>query len=158
MTTDQILPERPTWEQHALNIAFAASLRSEDPWVKVGACILRADNTVASVGYNGAPAGISIPWHDRDSRRPYVIHAEMNALRSVSAQEISGGLIAVTHHPCAECLKSLTSYGIRRVVYATDLEWGKAYDLEQIYAISTAFNMRMEKLSVFPFPIIPEGK
>ena len=45
-----------------MELAIAASLRSEDPYVQVGSCILREDMSVASVGYNGAPSGIEIDW------------------------------------------------------------------------------------------------
>ena len=41
---------RLSWEQYALMIAKVASARSEDPYQKVGACVLRNDFSVASVG------------------------------------------------------------------------------------------------------------
>ena len=50
--------KRLDWEEYALELARVASLRSEDPFMKVGACVLRNDNSVAGVGYNGAPPGI----------------------------------------------------------------------------------------------------
>lgn len=75
---------RLTWAEYALAMADVARLRSEDPYVKVGACVLRHDHSVAGVGYNGAPPGVEIDWSDRDERRKRVIHAETNALRYVS--------------------------------------------------------------------------
>ena len=35
---------RVSWEQYALNIAHTASQRSEDPYIKVGACALNQEN------------------------------------------------------------------------------------------------------------------
>ena len=54
---------RLDWECYALSLARVASLRSEDPFVKVGACVLRYDNSVASLGYNGAPPKVNIDWY-----------------------------------------------------------------------------------------------
>lgn len=111
-----------------MKIAQAASWRSEDPYVKVGACILRRNYSVASVGYNGAPSGIEIDWSDRDMRRHKVIHAEMNALRYIEPGE--GHLIAVTLKPCCDCIKNITSYGIKKVFYLED--YHRATETDQL--------------------------
>jgi len=108
--------DRISWDEYALELAWVASKRSEDPYLKVGACILRHDNSVASLGYNGAPKGIEIDWEDRDERRKRVIHAEINALRYIKPQECK--TIAVTHLPCNDCLKSIASYGIHNVIFS----------------------------------------
>ena len=112
--------ERISWEEYALALARIASLRSEDPYVKVGACALRHDNSVAGVGYNGAPPSLNIDWSDRDERRKRVIHAEINALRYVQPNECS--LLACTLLPCNDCLKTIASYGITKLVF------GEEYD------------------------------
>lgn len=106
---------RLSWEEYALKLAETASLRSEDPFVRVGACVLRHDNSVAAVGYNGAPPGIEINWEDRDSRRPFVSHAECSALRYCKPKEAR--LIAVTLFPCESCMMNIAMYGINKIVY-----------------------------------------
>ena len=106
---------RPTWEEYALALAETASTRSEDPYTKCGACILRHDNSVAALGYNGSPPGESIDWSDRDDRRPFVSHAERSALRYCKPGE--GRLIAVTLYPCEACMMDIAMYGIKTVVY-----------------------------------------
>lgn len=106
---------RISWSKYALELAKVASQRSEDPFVKVGACALRKDNTVAGLGYNGAPAGVEIDWEDRDDRRKRVIHAEVNALRYTKPGECK--LIATTLLPCNECLKLISAYGIEAVIF-----------------------------------------
>lgn len=113
---------RPSWEQYAVNLAQVAATRSEDPFVKVGAVVLRPDHSVASIGYNGAPPGVTIGWSSREGRRPLVIHAETNALRYCTASEVAGGLLAVSHVPCPTCLVGVAAYGINRVVFGADLE------------------------------------
>jgi dCMP deaminase len=111
------MTERPSWEEYALQLAEVAAKRSKDPWVKVGCCLLRHDNSVASLGYNGMPAGVVEDWIDRDARRLTVIHSEMNALRYVRPGECY--LAAITMTPCNDCLKNLVSYGIKNIVYRT---------------------------------------
>ena len=76
---------------------------------------MRHDNTVAGIGYNGFPAGMREDWVDRDKRRLYIVHAEQNALRYVKPDECA--LIAITLLPCNDCLRSIASYGIKKVVY-----------------------------------------
>lgn len=137
-------PERISWERYALNLAHAAMSRSEDPYVKVGACILREDHTVASVGYNGAPPGIDMDWSDRDGRRKRVIHAEANALRYIRPGE--GTFLAATMLPCLECLKSARAYGITDVVYDEEYTSG-AYDTTETLQIASEFGVNVSKVS-----------
>ena len=58
--------KRPSWEEYALELAKVASKRSEDPYLKVGASVLRYDNSVAGLGYNGAPPNIEIDWDEME--------------------------------------------------------------------------------------------
>jgi dCMP deaminase len=103
------------WQEYALELAEVAAKKSKDPWRQVGACLLRHDNTVAGIGYNGFPSGMDEDWTDRDKRRRYVIHAEQNAMRYVKPGECA--LIAITLLPCNDCLKTIASYGIKTVVF-----------------------------------------
>jgi dCMP deaminase len=112
------------WENYALSLAKAAAQKSKDPWRKVGAVILRQDNSVAAVGYNGFPSGMLEDWSNRDERRALVVHAEQNALRYTTPGE--GSLIAVTTLPCNDCLKAIAAYGIRRVVYGETYEFDES--------------------------------
>lgn len=106
---------RISWDQYAMHLAVAASARSEDPYVQVGAACLREDHSVASVGYNGAPSGVIIDWSNRDERRKRVIHAEVNCLNYVRPGE--GSVIAVTLLPCVDCLKQIAAKRIKRILY-----------------------------------------
>ncbi len=107
--------DRISWEEYALLLAEVASLRSEDPHKKTGACVLRHDKSVASLGYNGAPRGVEIDWSDRDERRKKVIHAEVNALSNCKPGE--AWLLACDLMPCTNCMKTIAAYGIKKVVY-----------------------------------------
>lgn len=104
-----------TWDEYAMRLAEVAATKSKDPWQKVGAVILRADSSIASIGYNGFPRGVTEDWEDREKRRLLVIHAEQNALRYTKPGE--GKTLYSTLLPCNDCLKSIAAYGIKRVLY-----------------------------------------
>lgn len=114
---------RISWEEYALDVATTASKRSQDPYVKVGACAIDSSNMILAVGYNGLAAGKDVPnlfWSDRESRRPYMIHAETNCLSMCKKSEVS--LIAVTLLPCSSCATLIASYGIKKVVYRKEYD------------------------------------
>lgn len=109
------MQNRLSWEEYALKLALVAAERSCDPYVKVGSCVLRHDNSVASLGYNGPPAGITIDYSDRDKRRKKVIHSEANCLRYIKPGECY--LLACTLLPCNNCLTLISSYGIKNIIF-----------------------------------------
>jgi len=132
---------RLSWEQYGLALARTASLRSEDPWHQVGTALLRADRTVAALGYNGAPSGVEIDWDDRDMRRKFVIHAEANAFRYVKPGEVA--LMCTTMMPCLNCLLLAASYRIPRIIYADALD-PKVYDIRTIERFAEECGIDME--------------
>jgi dCMP deaminase len=111
--------KRISWDKHALLLAWAATRRSEDPYLKVGACALGNNNEVLGVAYNGLAAGKNVNeefWINRDKRRPFMIHAETNLLARISPGQAK--TIAITLQPCSHCAQSIAAYGIKRVVYS----------------------------------------
>jgi dCMP deaminase len=109
---------RISWDLYALKIAQIAALRSEDPFKKVGACALDFSNRVVGVAYNGLASGIDAPeefWKDRDARRPFMIHAEINLLSLIERGECK--LLACTLLPCSSCASAIAAYGVKKVVY-----------------------------------------
>jgi dCMP deaminase len=128
------------WNEYALSIAEVVARKSKDPWKKVGCVLLRHDNSVASVGYNGFPPHAEEDWSDRDERRKFVIHAEQNALRYVRPNECR--LLACTLLPCGNCLRMISAYGITEVVYREHY----AYD-DTAIEIADRFGIRL-----FPLP------
>lgn len=128
---------RVTWDEHALILAYSATLRSEDPYVRVGACALDHNNHVLGVAYNGLAPGKNVSedfWLDRDARRPYMIHAETNLLARFGIGEAK--TIAITLQPCASCAQQIVAHKIKRVIYSEvytkDL---KGLDLLYFYGI-----------------------
>lgn len=87
---------------------------------KVGALIIK-DQRIISDGYNGTPSGFENVCEDDDNvTKPYVLHAEANAITKVAASSNSskGATIYITSAPCIECAKLIIQSGIKRVVYS----------------------------------------
>lgn len=99
-----------------------AAVWAENSYCKrrqVGALIVK-DQMIISDGYNGTPAGFENICEDENNvTKPYVLHAEANAITKVAASSNSskGATIYVTSAPCIECAK-LTSNRAQRVVYS----------------------------------------
>ena len=86
---------------------------------QVGALIVR-NKMIISDGYNGTPCGFENICEDETGKtKPYVLHAEANAITKVakSNQSSEGATLYVTASPCLECAKLIIQSGIRRVVY-----------------------------------------
>ena len=115
---DSVSNQRISWEEYALRIAEVASLRSEDPYKKVGASALDHNNRIIGVAYNGLAPGIDVPssfWSDREGRRKYMIHAEANLLSLFERNKCK--ILACTLLPCSSCATLIAAHGIKRVVY-----------------------------------------
>lgn len=127
---------RIDWKEYALKLADVAKLRSEDPYVQVGACALDHDHRVLGCAYNGVAPGKKVPhdfWDDRDARRPYMIHAETNLLSLFKRGEAK--IVACTLLPCVSCAQSLAAYGVKEVVYSQEYD-SKTHDILKFYGIS----------------------
>ena len=114
---------RPSWSEFALLQAFAAATRSEDPYRKVGACALDFNNRILGTAYNGLAAGKDVLppfWQDREGRRPYMLHAEVNLLSLFKRGEAK--IVAVTLKPCSSCAQALAAYGIKELVYCHEYD------------------------------------
>ena len=89
---------------------------------QVGALIVK-DKMIISDGYNGTPSGFeNICEDDMGKTKPYVLHAEANAITKVakSANNCDGSTLYITAAPCIECSKLIIQAGIKRVVYCDD--------------------------------------
>lgn len=87
---------------------------------KVGALLVK-DKMIISDGYNGTPSGFENICEDENNvTKPYVLHAEANAITKVARSNNSseGATLYVTASPCIECAKLIIQSGISRVVYS----------------------------------------
>ena len=85
---------------------------------KVGALLVK-DRMIISDGYNGTPSGFENICEEDGVTKPYVLHAEANAITKVakSGNSSEGATLYVTASPCLECSKLIIQSGIKRVVY-----------------------------------------
>jgi dCMP deaminase len=129
---------RISFIEAAIETARIWSSRSEDPYKKVGVCILNKDGRVLSVGYNGLLPKFNINedfFNDRDNRRKYMIHAEINALSLVKRGD-EPHLLASTLLPCSNCATNIVAYGVKSVVYSEEYEKDStAKDIFKFYNI-----------------------
>ncbi|MCD7737044.1 MAG: dCMP deaminase family protein [Lachnospiraceae bacterium] len=116
-----------TWDEYFMAVAKLAGMRSKDPNSQVGTCIVSEDNKILSMGYNGFPKGCSddeFPWEregdEADTKYPYVVHSELNAILNYRGGSLEGAKLYVSLFPCNECAKAIIQAGIKTVVYDDD--------------------------------------
>lgn len=131
------MPNRISWNEYALQLAEVASLRSPDPYKKVGACALDHENRVIGLGYNGLAKGKEVDnnfWSDREKRRPFMIHAEMNLLSLLRRGECK--VLASTLLPCSCCANIIAAHDVKTVVFSEIyLNDNAAFDIFQFHGI-----------------------
>ncbi len=99
-----------------------ASIWAENSYCRrrqVGAIIVK-NKMIISDGFNGTPAGFENICEDENGvTKPYVLHAEANAITKVARSNNSsdGSTLYVTASPCLECSKLIIQAGIKRVVF-----------------------------------------
>ena len=97
---------------------------------KVGALLVK-DRMIISDGYNGTPSGFENICEEDGVTKPYVLHAEANAITKVakSGNSSEGATLYVTASPCMECAKLIIQSGIKRVVYRDEYRITDGIDL-----------------------------
>lgn len=117
-----------SWDEYFMGVALLSSFRSKDPHTKVGACIVNTKKRIVGIGYNGFPYGCSdekYPWENNkenkflDTKYPYVVHAEANAILN-STESLDNATLYVSLFPCNECAKLIIQSGIKHIVYMDD--------------------------------------
>ncbi|MBB5038104.1 deoxycytidylate deaminase [Prosthecobacter dejongeii] len=141
---------RLTIPEYAMALAHVASLRSEDPFRKVGAVAIDFDNRVIGTAYNGlAPGYDAAPefWIDRDDRRKYMLHAEVNLCSLFTRGNVK--LVACTTQPCTSCMQMLCAYGIKEVYYRDE------YPESEAAAIAHRYGIQLVQLTDYPQIVSP---
>lgn len=109
----------PKWRQRFMDLAELVATWSKDPSTKVGCVIVHPDQSIAGLGFNGFPRGMSDApelYADRETKYKRVIHAEMNALITMGFGA-AGCIAYVTHEPCWSCAAVLIQADLGAVVY-----------------------------------------
>lgn len=123
------------WDRFYLGLADYIATASKDPSTKVGAVLVRPNNTIASVGYNGFPRGMSDDhelYADRPTKYSRIVHAEMNAILNAQGP-VEGCTLYCTFLPCDRCAVFVVQAGITRVVAPAPTpdqieRWGTSLD------------------------------
>ena len=116
---------------------------------KVGALLVK-NQMIISDGYNGTPSGFENICEDENNvSKPYVLHAEANALTKVARSNNSsdGATLYVTASPCLECSKLIIQSGIKRVVYGEEYRIMDGVELLKRAGVEVVFlNDAVEKI------------
>lgn len=138
-----------SWDETFMGIAEVVAKRSKDPSTQVGACIVSSDNSILSVGYNGATRGFDdndFPWgktsqNPLETKYPFVVHAERNAILNFrgSLREFKNSIMYVTHFSCNECAKEIAQVGISEVVFRSN---------HNAFGLSEASNIIFDKADI----------
>lgn len=124
-STDNLYPygeKQPDFDKRYLEMARIWSKNSYCKRRQVGALIVK-NKMIISDGFNGTPSGFENICEDEQGiTKPYVLHAEANAITKVAKSNNSSenSTLYVTSAPCIECSKLIIQAGIRRVVYSDD--------------------------------------
>ena len=110
---------------------------------KVGALVVK-DKMIISDGYNGTPSGFENICEENNVTKPYVLHAEANAITKLarSHNNSEGSTLYVTASPCIECAKLIIQSGIKRVVY------GEKYRLDEGINLLKRAGVEVEYLDI----------
>jgi dCMP deaminase len=119
---DKIYPYKEKQEQFDRRYLEMAQIWAKNSYCKrkqVGALIVK-DKMIISDGFNGTPSGFENNCEDEnDVTKPYVLHAEANAITKVAKSNNSSenATLYITTSPCLECSKLIIQSGITRVVF-----------------------------------------
>lgn len=64
--------------------------------------------------------------NEYETKYPYVVHAELNAILNARGIDLSGATIYVSLFPCHECAKAIIQSGIKTIKYNSDKYNGTA--------------------------------
>lgn len=138
--------EKDNDKQYLLDCRYMHMARvwAENSYCKrrqVGALLVK-DRMIISDGYNGTPCGFENICEDENNKtKPYVMHAEANAITKVakSFNSSEGATLYVTASPCIECAKLIIQAGIKRVVYGESYHTMDGVELLERIGIDVEF-------------------
>jgi dCMP deaminase len=107
------------WDNRFIRTAIWIGSWSKDPSTKVGAVLVRPDNTIAATGYNGFPKGhpdTLALYENRSYKYKHIVHAEINAFKQYG--KTPKDFTLYTSFPCCpDCMRKIAKTGgINRVV------------------------------------------
>lgn len=126
------------WRDYFFALCDVNAGMSKDPSTKVGAVIVRPDQTIASMGWNGFPRGVDdeeVRLQDRALKYPMTVHAEANAILAARTPLDGCTLYVSPLVPCASCAGLIIQSGITKVIARTTPEdpvrWAENFALSR---------------------------
>ena len=112
---------------------------------QVGALVVK-DNRIISDRYNGTPSGFENVCEENNVTKPYVLHAEANAITKLARSHNSsdGATMYITASPCIECAKLIIQSGVKRVIYGEKYRLDEGINLLERAGIEVVF-MEIDK-------------
>lgn len=135
-------PRQRKWDLRYLDLAKTVSSWSKDPSTKTGAVIVRENNTVAGLGFNGFPQGMNDDpaiYANREEKYSRVVHCEVNATIFGAGPYTDCTLYTWPLASCDRCIVQMIQNGIRRFVFPAASKdqitrWGPALEKSMSYA------------------------
>lgn len=125
-----------------MHVAEIVALRATCSRAQVG-CVIAKDNRIISMGYNGAPKGMTHCNHDHDSSSgcDVSVHAEANAIAFAAKEGIAteGATLYTTLSPCKTCAQLIINAGITTVHYTKLYRDESGINLLRLVNINTYF-------------------
>lgn len=139
MMGENVMNNRPSWNEYFLNIAQAVGKRSTCLRRQYGAIIVK-DKIIVSTGYNGAPRGeencidtkvcererCNVPKGER-YELCVAVHAEQNAIINADPEKMKGASIYIVGYntdgtlasgqPCLLCRRMIRNAMLEKVIY-----------------------------------------
>ena len=142
------------WDRRYIALAKEVATWSKDPSTKVGAVLVRPNNSVASTGFNGFPPGHDDHpelYADREYKYQHVVNAEINALKFLEGETAQGFTFYTSFPCCPNCLEAAAKAGVARVVFppiqfeGRDPKWVDQWNglIDQSLEIARRYNVKV---------------
>lgn len=133
------------WDSRFLEMAKLVSTWSKDPSTQTGGVIVRPDNTVVSVGFNGFPRTMLDAkdlYANREEKYSRIVHCEMNAVLSANQSVKGCTLYTYPFLSCDRCAVHMIQSGIVRFVAPIcppekAVRWEEQFKKTRRYAMET---------------------
>jgi len=140
------------WQNRHLLDAKKEASQSKDTSTKIGAVVVRSDNTVAGKGYNGLARGVNDEHiHDREFKYGAVIHAESNCMDSVRDPTLQDYTLFVWGLcSCGSCTARAINRGISHIICVQEKErpdWEVSFSYARTQAIESGITFEVFNLN-----------
>lgn len=159
------------WDQRYMGLARLIAGWSKDPSTKVGAVLVRPNNSVAATGYNGFKPGADDDpelYQDPEYKAKHIVHAETNCVNFYYADiaktrlenktkdglRLEGFTIYSSFPVCPVCMGMLGQYRLSRVVQpplpveGKDTDWIRRWTGNVVRAKAVAQSHRIELVTI----------